>query len=109
MKLRAINIDDNHEYDDCYNTVVAILEVGKIQIPLCMNCVNDLIQDVEKFNNTIFCYKCKEFIMSKSGWRYGGSCKLNARNDNFELTEKDAGYNYCKDCMDTCKHAVLKD
>ena len=34
---------------------------------------------------------------------------MKLRAINFELTEKDAGFNYCKDCMDTCKHAVLKD
>lgn len=46
--------------------------------------------------------------MSKSGWRYGGSCKKRAEKDGEIITEKDAGFNYCVDCMYTCENAKLK-
>jgi len=73
-----------------------------INISLCLECVTKLTTRLETFNNTIFCYKCSNFIMSRSGWNYGGSCKRYARIDNYELTESDIGYKYYTECMDTC-------
>ena len=108
IDLRAIGYDDNFEYDGCGKKAVAILEVDRIQIPLCMECINELTQQIEDFNNTIFCYKCKEFIKSND-YDYSGSCKLCARNNNYELKQKDAGYIFSRNYMDTCKNAILKD
>lgn len=97
------------EYDSCNRTAIAVLEINGIKIPLCENCVKELTQSIEEFNNTVFCHKCENFIMSDSGFRYGGSCKLRAQKDGKEISEKDAGYLYCVDCMHTCKDAILKE
>ena len=105
MELRASNWEDK-EYDSCGNTTVAALEINSMTIPLCMYCVEELIQHVDVFKNTIFCYQCNNFIHSENGWKYGGSCKLKALKDGKEITSKDAGYSYCVDCMDTCKDAM---
>lgn len=91
------------EYDSCGNTTIAVLKVDRITIPLCMRCLDELNESLSDFNNTTFCYQCEKFIMSKSGWRYGGSC----RRDR-DIEHKDAGYINCVDCMDTCKDAVAK-
>ena len=94
---------EDEEYDSCGNTTVAVLKVNRITIPLCMQCINDLNESLLEFNNTTFCYQCENFIMSKSGWRYGGSCR---KDEDIEL--KDAGFINFKGCMSTCKDAVTK-
>ena len=58
---------------------------------------------MDKFDNTLFCHKCDNFVMSDSGWRYGGSCKKWAASDNKEITDTNAGFDYCVDCMQRCK------
>ena len=103
IEINAVDDYYNEEYDACGNTTIAVLKVNHINIPLCNECVNDLNESLSEFNNTIFCHKCAHFIMSESGWRYGGSC----RKDK-EIESKDAGYINCVDCMYTCKDAVLK-
>lgn len=108
VELRP-NWYDDEDYDGCGNTAIAILEIDRIKIPLCQECIDQLNSSLEAFNNTVFCYKCNNFIMSDSGWRYGGSCKLLAEKDGKVLEQKDAGYLYCKDCMDSCKDAKLKE
>lgn len=100
---------EDEDYDSCGNTTHAILKINSIKIPLCRECLDELLQSVEKFNNTIFCHQCNHFIMSNSGWRYGGSCKKQAEKDGKIVLEKDAGFNYCVDCMGTCKEAVRRE
>lgn len=87
---------------------VAVLEINGIRIPLSFDRVEDLISKVEEFKNTTFCYKCDYFIMSKSGWNYGGSCKLKGKRHDEDLNENNAGFIYCVDCMATCKDAIPK-
>lgn len=102
IEIRPFNWEDE-KYDSCGNTTRAILKVDRISIPLCETCLEELNSSLTEFNNTTFCYQCKHFIMSKSGWNYGGSCR---KDRDIEL--KDAGYIHCRDCMDTCKNATPK-
>lgn len=95
------------ECDGCGNTTIAQLNIHGIYIPLCETCVKELTEEIKKFNDTVFCYKCKHFIRSESGFNYGGSCKWKASKDGKELTDKNAGYDYITDSMDTCTHAKL--
>jgi hypothetical protein len=103
IDIKPVDYCYDEEYDSCGSTTVAILTVDRIKIPLCMNCLNELNESLSEFNNTIFCYMCEKFIMSKSGWKYGGSCR---KDKDIEL--KDAGYINCVDCMYTCKDAIRK-
>ena len=52
---------DDEEYDDCGSTAVAILKVGHIKIPLCMDCVNELQESIDDFCRPQYCYQCKYF------------------------------------------------
>ena len=108
IEITPVDYGDE-EYDSCGNTTLAVLKVNSIKIPLCESCIKELMQSIEELNNTVFCYKCKNFIMSDSGFNYGGSCKLRAQKDGKEISEKDAGYLYCVECMHTCKDAILKE
>lgn len=103
IEIRATNYEDK-EYDSCGSTTVAAIEINNITIPLCSECVDELNESLSKFNNTIFCHKCKHFIMSEWGWKYGGSCQKDG-----EIDIKNAGYINCVNCMHTCKDAVLKE
>ena len=98
IEIRAANYEDK-EYDKCGNTTVAVLEIDSITIPFCRTCLDELNKSLSVFNNTIFCHKCKYFIMSTSGWRYGGSCIARAEKDGKIITENNAGFDYCVDCM----------
>ena len=88
---------------------VAILDINGIRIPLSMIRLENLITQVKEFDEKIFCYKCEQFIMSRSGWNYGGSCKLKGKEYNISIAEENAGYDCCVDCMDTCKEATIKN
>lgn len=96
---------DDKEYDGCGNTAIAVLEIDNITIPLCAKCVNDLTEQLNEYNNTIFCHKCAEFVMNRWGWRYGGSCKKEAALHGRTITDENAGYVCCVDCLGTCKDA----
>lgn len=101
--IRATNYEDK-EYDSCGNTTIAVLEIDSITIPLCDSCLNELNESLSTFNNTVFCYKCKYFIMSRWGSKYGGSCQKDG-----EIDIKDAGHINRVDCMHTCEDAILKN
>lgn len=105
--IRPRNYCDK-EYDDYGCTVVGVLDINGIDIPLSMVSIKELEQSLEEFNNTIFCHKCANFIMSADGWKYGGSCKHKAEEDKVLITKENAGYIYCVDCMDTCPSGRLK-
>lgn len=100
IEVRPVDYEDE-EYDSCGNTTHAVLKINGIKIPLCDKCLQELNQSLKQFNNTTFCYKCTNFIMSKWGWKYGGSCK---KDRDIEL--KDVGFINSVDCMHTCKDAV---
>lgn len=113
IKLRAVDLRKEPIEDKCApifenNRTAAVLEINGIDIPLCLTRVQSLIDAINKFVATVFCYKCEHFIMSRSGWNYGGSCKHRAQENGVNITEKDAGYTYCVDCMYTCPYAMEK-
>jgi len=101
IELRAVSYDDP-VYDKCGNTTMAVIEDSGFKYALCGECVNDLINSVHEFENTIFCYQCSNFRKSPSGQTYGGSCQ--AKSDT-PIDPKDYGYIHCVNCMDTCKEA----
>ena len=96
---------EDKEYCACGSTAVAVLEIDNITIPLCLNCLDDLNEQLNEYNNTTFCYKCSEFVMNRWGWRYGGSCKNEATKQGKIITNNNAGYECCVDCLGTCKDA----
>ena len=103
IELKIKDYDDE-EYDDCGSTTVAILKVGRIRIPLCMDCVNELQEYINDFCRPQYCYQCAHFKMSHNGWRYGGSCCKDE-----DIKDAMVGYRNCKDCMDSCKDFVGKE
>ena len=40
---------------------------------------------------------------------YGGSCKRKATRDNKVITQHNAGYDYCVDCLDACDNPTPKE
>ena len=91
----------------CGNTTVAEVHYNNMCIPLCSECLDSLRESLKVYDDTIYCYKCANFIMSRSGWNYGGSC-LKSLDDKTKFDPKDAGYLNCKDSMDTCDNAISK-
>ena len=107
MIFRAANYEDN-QHDSCGNTTMSVIEIGGISICLCEECTQSLIEQIEEFKNTIFCYKCDHYLPNKYGRNYSGSCKKWAEKDGVEIKESSIGYSYCRDYMYTCKDAELK-
>ena len=107
LEFRERSYDDP-EYDVCGSTCIAVIDLSNMKIPLCRECIGDLFNGIEKFKNTVFCEKCEHFIMSESGWKYGGSCQLRAKEHGKIVTSLNAGYDFCVGCLDTCKNARLK-
>lgn len=107
ITFRPVGYDDP-KYDNCGNTTHAILEIGTITIPLCNECINDLKCDLEKYNETVFCYMCEHFIQNKWGLSYDGSCKFMADINDFSIKEDDVGYAYPTCSMETCSFSKLK-
>ena len=71
-----LDLIDHSKYDKCGNSTVAILTHGEnaVNIPLCSKCLSELRDSIRKYDNTIFCHQCKNFVMSEYGWEYGGRC-----------------------------------
>lgn len=104
MEIKRPDYDSN-ELDACGNATVAEIHYNRMRIPLCRDCLDSLRKSLEIYDNTVFCHKCTNFVMSKSGWKYGGSC-LKSLDDKTKFDPKDAGYLYCTDCMDTCNDRI---
>ena len=98
---------ETDDVDACGNTTVAEMRFNSIRIPLCRDCLDSLRESLNIYDNTIFCHKCANFIMSEDGWNYGGSC-LKTLSDKTKFDPKDAGYRHCVSCMHTCRDAVSK-
>lgn len=107
IEVRAVSYGEDEEYDSCGNTTYAVLKVHGISIPMCSDCLDELSQSMKTFNDTVFCHKCRHFLMSEHGFRYGGSCINRADEAGTVLTKSLAGYLHCVDSMDTCKDASL--
>lgn len=61
IEIRARSYEDP-QYDLCGNTTNAVLTINNIKIPLCNECIEELTQSLNEFNNVIFCHKCKYYI-----------------------------------------------
>ena len=101
-----LNVRDwnDEEYDSCCRTAIATLKIDCIKIPLCMECIEELKEQLERFCKPQYCYQCKYFKMSRSGWNYGGSCCKDK-----DISDDLAGYECCKGCMSFCKDFVIKE
>lgn len=97
---------DSEEYCVCGMPTYAELKVERIKIPLCEECLEELIEKVDNFKNVIPCGKCKWVIKKPNDWRF--SCTLKAQKARKLLTQDDAGYLYPVDYTDTCKEAERK-
>lgn len=75
IELRGIDYRDD-DYDSCGSTAHAVLEIGGMKILLCSDCLEELIETVHEFENTIFCHQCKSYIPSELGFNYSGRCSL---------------------------------
>ena len=76
---------------------VGTLKLNGVKVPLCMHCIEMLQEEVNEFLKPQYCFQCKYFIMSSSGWHYGGSCNIDGT-----IPAREAGYCNCRDCMDSC-------
>ena len=107
IELRAIGLEDK-EYDICGSTTHAVLEINNMIIPLCGRCLDELIEEVNKFQSKVYCHECKHFCRNGWGeWRYGGTCKKIAEKEGIiELIPENCGLYYGKadkGCMDSCE------
>lgn len=107
VEFRAREYSDS-EYDSCGSMTRAVLCIDTIRIPLCQDCIDELSNNIQVFNDTIFCHKCHYFEMNKYGLSYDGSCRKEADRDGTVLTESLVGYVHPRGCMDTCSEAVLR-
>lgn len=105
--IRAVEYGDQ-EYDACGSTTQAILDINNTKIPLCSSCVEELLESIEEFKNTIFCYQCKNWIRAKYG--NDGSCKKKLEAHGITLNSEDEAGNVCwSSWMDTCEDAERED
>lgn len=108
--IRAPDLSENDkQYDDCGTTTKAILEINSISIPLCEDCIQDLRDQLAKYDTTVFCKDCK--FWHRSEYRYlCGTCEYQyvQIHGKFDLT-KDFGDSCCEGYMHTCKHGIRKD
>lgn len=100
---------DDEDYDACGSTTYAVLKINGIKIPLCSECVNELTESLTKFNNTVFCHKCKHYIMNQYGLKYDGTCKKKAEQNGDIVTEDLVGFKYPTGYLDTCDSGELKE
>ncbi|MCM1440213.1 MAG: hypothetical protein NC131_13570 [Roseburia sp.] len=107
ISLRGTTYDDQ-ELDACGSTTQAILDINNIKIPLCSSCVEELLESIEEFKNTTFCYQCKNWIRAKYG--NDGSCKKKLEERDISIKSEDEAGNVCWTAwMDTCKDAERKE
>ena len=108
--IRAPDLSENDkQYDDCGTTTEAILEINSVSIPLCEECIQDLREQLAKYDATVFCKDCKYWHQSEYG-DLTGTCEYQyvQIHGKFDLT-KDFGYSCCEGYMHTCKHGIRKE
>lgn len=105
IEIKTNGFYDN-DYDGCGNLTVASLYINGVSIPMCQDCIDELISELETFNNTVFCKDCRYFVKNKYGYAYSGACKKRAEEAGEEVKESDVGYSFITDFMCTCKCAM---
>lgn len=86
ITLECIEADDSSYCGVCsthYDNVAKIRINSGLIICLCEKCLNQFLESVKEFNDTIFCNKCKYFKENKSGKTYSGKCSLFNRDSNY--------------------------
>lgn len=110
IEFRAYNVFENDEDTDPNGQqTMACLIIDRIKIPLGAEYLDYLFKQIDEFRNTIFCFRCKYYIPSRWGYRYGGSCRKEAEEKNIEITKETIGYECSKGFMDTCGKGERKD
>lgn len=92
------------EYDSCGNTTVAVFKINSVSIPLCSDCLEELKDEIKKYEESKFCSKCKHFGCSESGIRYGGSCLIEDPN----LPKSEYGHRYTRDRFSICNNGKFE-
>lgn len=96
IEIRTPDYNDE-EYTDGAPTY-AVLNIRGIKIMLNKNDLDNLEEELKRYSKPHYCYQCKKFIMNKYGeWKIGGSCCKNK-----SISQEQAGYENCVDCMNTC-------
>jgi len=61
--------------------IIATLVINDYQkFPLCSECLESILEDVQRIKNGVYCYNCEYFKFSNSGWDYDGHCTLHNRD-----------------------------
>jgi hypothetical protein len=96
---------DTPEYDSCGSTSIAELNIHNIKIPLCTECLEELKEEVDKFNKMIFCKDCIH-VKAKPEYNYY-SCNLKYKEDHNgeDLPDEHIGYYNGVDSMSYCPRA----
>ena len=86
IRLEPIENEDSLYCGICskqYDNMAKIQINSGLTICLCEECLDELLESVKDFNNTIFCHKCKYFKVSYGGKNYGGRCTLKNRDSDY--------------------------
>lgn len=106
--IRGVKYGDP-ELDGCGSTTQAILEFNNIIIPLCSSCLEELVESIEEFKNTVFCHQCKNWMKSSYDGNTG-SCKKKLKDKGISvINDSDVGNICWSSWMDTCEHAERKE
>ena len=109
MAIFRAPTNEDKDYDDCNQNTEAVLEIGSITIPLCRECINDLIDNINAYNKTTFCKDCIYYHPAGYDKRMG-TCEHKYLQDHetFDMHPDDYGYSYCTGFMKTCFHATTQ-
>ena len=105
VQFRVRNLEDQ-SHDNCGNTTHAVLMIDTISIPLCVDCLEELFEQIDNYRNTIHCNECRHYIPSRWGYSYSGSCRKEAGED---IPDNMIGYKCAKDFFETCPNAERKE
>lgn len=111
MAIFRAPTNEDKDYDDCNQNTEAILEIGSVTIPLCRECINDIIDNINAYNKTTFCKDC--IYYHPACYCYDkriGTCEHKYLQDHetFDMHPDGYGYSYCTDFMETCSHATAQ-
>lgn len=109
MAIFRAPTDEDKDYDDCNQNTEAVLEIGSITIPLCRECIDDLIDNINAYNKTTFCKDCI-YYHPASYYKCIGTCEHKYLQDHeiFNMHPDSYGDSYRTHFMETCSHATAK-
>lgn len=92
----SIRDSDSQPYDGCNKYTVANLNINGVIIPLCKQCLEELEEEIKRFQDVTFCHICKNYVSNPCENKYSVYCNRESKYRGTVIKVPKLGYVRCE-------------